>query len=59
MLEIIKMCEEKGVTVGTFVDTPQNVKKWKNLGVKYLAYSVDMGIFHDAVKNIVTEVRNG
>ncbi len=59
MLEIIKICEEKGVTAGTFVDTPQNVKKWKNLGVKYLAYSVDMGIFHDAVKNIVTEVRNG
>lgn len=58
MLEIIKKCGEKGVTVGTFVDTPENAKKWKNIGVKYLAYSVDMGIFHDAVKNIVANVRN-
>ncbi len=56
MLEIVKTCSEKGITVGTFVDTIENAKKWKALGVKYISYSVDVGIFHDAVKSIVESV---
>ena len=56
MLEIIEKCKEKNITVGTFVDTPENAIKWKKLGVKYISYSVDMGIFHDAIKSIVTTV---
>lgn len=58
MIEIIDKCSQHGITVGTFVDTPQNAEKWKNAGVKYIAYSVDMGIFCDAVKNIVTDVKS-
>ena len=56
MLEIIEKCREKNITVGTFVDTPENAVKWKKLGVKYISYSVDMGIFYDAVKNIIKTV---
>ena len=56
MLEIIEKCKEKNITVGTFVDTPENAIKWKKLGVKYISYSVDMGIFYDAVKNIIKTV---
>lgn len=56
MLEIVKKCADVGVTVGTFVDTIANAKKWKALGVKYISYSVDMGIFHDAVKDIITNI---
>jgi 4-hydroxy-2-oxoheptanedioate aldolase len=59
MKEIISKCKEKNITVGTFVDTPQNAIKWKNLGVKYISYSVDMGIFYDAMKKVVDDVKNG
>ena len=53
MLEIIEKCALRNMTVGTFVDTPENAKKWKRLGVKYISYSVDMGILHDAASDII------
>ena len=58
MLEIIEMCREKNITVGTFVDTQENAIKWKKLGVKYISYSVDMGIFYEAMTDIVKKVIN-
>lgn len=57
MLTIISRCKEKGIAVGTFVDTLQNARKWRNLGVKYISYSVDVGIFCEAVSNIVKEIK--
>ena len=53
MLEIVKKCEEKNITVGTFCDTPENAKKWQKNGVKYISYSVDAGIFYNAVNDLV------
>ena len=58
MLEIIEKCKEKNITVGTFVDIPQNAVKWKKLGVKYISYSVDMGIFYEVMTDIVKNVAN-
>lgn len=57
MLEIVSKCKEKGIAVGTFVDTLQNAHKWKDLGVKYISYSVDVGIFYEAVSDIVKEIK--
>jgi 4-hydroxy-2-oxoheptanedioate aldolase len=57
MLEIINKCAQKGMAVGTFADTPQNARKWRDLGVKYIAYSVDVEIFCDAVKGIVNDLK--
>lgn len=56
MLEIIEKCRKKNITVGMFVDTLENAVKWKKLGVKYIAYSVDMGIFYDAMAEIIKTV---
>lgn len=58
MLEIVELCAKKSITVGTFVDTVANAQKWKKLGVKYISYSVDVGIFCDAVSQIVKSVNN-
>ena len=58
MLEIVGKCKEKNVTVGTFVDTPENAVKWKRLGIKYISYSVDMGIFYEAMTDIVKTIAN-
>lgn len=57
MLEIVALCKQKNILVGTFTDTIENARKWKNLGVNYIAHSVDMGIFHDAIKGLVTEIK--
>jgi len=57
MLEVIQKCSEKNIMVGTFVDTLDNARKWKNHGVKYISYSVDMGIFYKAMQDIVKCVR--
>ena len=57
MLEIVRKCAEVGVTVGTFVDTVENARKWKKLGVKYISYSVDVGIFYDATRSIIKEIK--
>ncbi|MBE6689277.1 MAG: aldolase [Ruminococcaceae bacterium] len=58
MLEIIEKCGKKGVLVGTFTDTLQNALKWKSLGVKYIAHSVDVGIFYQAIKDTVDSIKN-
>ena len=56
MTRIIDKCVRKGIAVGTFVETIESAKKWKDLGVKYLCYSVDVGIFYDACKEIVHQI---
>ena len=38
--------------------TPENAVKWKRLGIKYISYSVDMGIFYEAMTDIVKTVAN-
>ncbi|MCP4402868.1 MAG: hypothetical protein GY801_36900 [bacterium] len=56
MQEIVEKCTQKGIVVGTFVDTLENARKWKGLGVKYLSYSVDVGLFYDQCSSIVTQL---
>ena len=51
--EITKACMQKGVATGIFVDSPENALKWKANGVRYISYSVDTGIFYEAVKNMI------
>jgi 4-hydroxy-2-oxoheptanedioate aldolase len=58
MLEIVKKCVEKNITVGTFADTPANAEKWRKDGVKYISYSVDTGIFYNAVCDLVKMLKN-
>jgi 4-hydroxy-2-oxoheptanedioate aldolase len=57
MLEITKKCAERNITAGTFADTPENAEKWRKNGVKYISYSVDVGIFYDAVKNLIDKIK--
>lgn len=57
MREIIEKSSVKGVHVGTFVETIEGAKKWKTTGVKYIAYSVDMGLFYDQCKFIVESLK--
>jgi len=53
----VKICREKGVATGTFVENPDKAKKWMSLGIQYIAYSVDIGIFMRAAKQIIQNLR--
>ena len=57
MQEAVKKASAKGVKVGTFVESPENAKFWRNQGVLYIAYSVDCGIYYNACKAIVDSVK--
>jgi 4-hydroxy-2-oxoheptanedioate aldolase len=55
---IVAKCLQRRVTVGTFVDTAVDAQKWRDLGVKYLCYSVDVGIFYEKCKAVVEGLRS-
>lgn len=52
MKEIVEKAKKSGKIVGTFIDTIEDLKMWRDLGLQYLSYSVDVGIFMDACKEI-------
>ena len=52
MQEIVEMCNASGMKAGTFVDNMENAEKRMRLGVKYISYSVDYGIFYESCKSI-------
>ncbi len=56
--EIVTACLAKGIYVGTFTDTPTQAGKWIKEGMKYIANSVDMGIFYDATSKLVSELKS-
>lgn len=58
MLDIVKRCKERKVAVGVFTDTEAGAQKWIKNGVSYIAHSVDVGIFCDAVKSVLNGIRS-
>jgi 4-hydroxy-2-oxoheptanedioate aldolase len=58
MKAIVDTCIQNNIVVGTFVDTIQDAKKWKDLGVKYLSYAVDVGLFYEKCRGDVETIRN-
>ena len=56
MTYLVELCSRKGLIVGTFVDTLANAEKWIAAGVRYVAYSVDVGIFTEACRQLVASL---
>jgi len=56
MKTIVDECLKRNVAVGTFTDTIEEARKWSAAGVKYLCYSVDVGLFtekcHETIRNL-------
>jgi 4-hydroxy-2-oxoheptanedioate aldolase len=51
--DIIARCSSKGIVVGIFAETLENAWKWTKLGVGYVGYSVDVGLFTDQCRQVV------
>ncbi len=52
--EICQKANNRGVLIGTFVDDIETAHFYQNLGVKYISYSVDVGIIAEASKKIIS-----
>ena len=55
MKKIVDKARRKNKVIGTFVDTLEDLKMWRALGLQYLSYSVDIGIFMEATKALNQE----
>lgn len=55
MKKITRKAAGRGITVGTFTDSRETLKLWMEAGVKYLSYSVDVGIFSEACCRLQTQ----
>ncbi len=56
MRTIVERCVARGVVVGTFVDTVEDAKRWQAAGVRFLCYSVDVGLFTDKCREVVASL---
>ncbi len=53
MCKIVSKAKAKNKVIGVFVDTLEDLSMWRDMGIQYLSYSVDIGIFMDACKNLI------
>lgn len=54
--DICKRCAEKSMVVGTFVEDAAGAHFWMQRGVRYLCYSVDVGLLYQTCSNICREL---
>ena len=57
MINIVEKAKEKNIVVGTFTDDYEMVTKWKNMGVQYISYSTDSGMFYDYSRDVYNALR--
>ena len=53
--EIVKACLDKGLLVGNFTETPEQAAFWTDQGLRYMSFSVDVGILYEAGRKLVQE----
>jgi len=57
MKEITGKCNNRGVCVGTFVENVEDAKKWRDAGIRYIAYSVDVGLLYEHCRDIMRKIK--
>ena len=50
---LVEKCKKKGKYIGTFTDILEATARFKKMGVKYISYQTDVGIFADSCKEIL------
>jgi len=58
MTKIVARCIQRKVLAGTFVDTLEDARKWREAGAKYLCYSVDVGLFTEQCRETIRSLRD-
>jgi len=55
MRQIVQACLDKNVFVGNFTETIPQAEMWANQGLRYMSYSVDVGILYEAGKALLSD----
>ena len=55
MKQIVETCLNKNVFVGNFTETLAQTETWVKEGLRYMSYSVDVGILCEASKTLVSD----
>jgi 4-hydroxy-2-oxoheptanedioate aldolase len=58
MKEAVMLAKANNKIIGTFCESPADAHKWRELGVQYISYSVDVGIILNAYKEITKQLKN-
>ena len=56
MKDAVKLARTHGKAVGTFTESIENAKMWKEIGVQYISYAVDVGIIMNNFKDIAKQL---
>ena len=57
MKEFVRKANKAGKYIGIFTDTLANARLWRDAGVHYLSYSVDVGLYLSICEHVVKEIR--
>lgn len=55
---IVKACQERGIAVGNFTETVEQSHFWMEQGLRYLSFSVDVGLLYESCAQIVKNLKN-
>ena len=58
MKDAVKRAKKHGKAVGTFTETPEKAKMWKDIGVQYISYAVDVGLVMNTFKEITKQLKD-
>jgi 4-hydroxy-2-oxoheptanedioate aldolase len=58
MRTIVEECRKRNMAAGTFVDTIDAAKRWCDAGLRYLCYSVDVGLFTEKCRETTRLLRD-
>lgn len=54
----VKKIKNKGIAAGILAQSASDIKQWSDIGIQFISYMVDCGIFHQACSNIVNQFKN-
>ncbi len=57
MKHIVNKARAKNKVIGTFIDDMNSVPLWREAGVQYISYNVDIGIYMEGCKKIVKDIK--
>jgi 4-hydroxy-2-oxoheptanedioate aldolase len=55
--QIVDACLKRGIVVGNFTETPEQTAIWTKRGLRYMSFSVDMGIVYETCRDLVSRLR--
>ena len=55
--KLVTRCQAHHKHIGIFADTPPAAQRYQQMGVKYIAYSVDVGIFAQACTDLIQQLK--